>query len=75
VEDIPRQGYLVYNDHRKDFGFGAFRTSDSYTIEADVLDLIRQSHPSFLPYIEQAGGFYIGGQWCAVDETGRVSRD
>ncbi|MCL6631923.1 MAG: hypothetical protein K6T63_04745 [Alicyclobacillus herbarius] len=72
VEEVPRQGYLLYNGHRKDFGFGAFRTSDSYTIEADVLNRIREEHPEFLSYIEETGGFLIGGRWCPVDQAGRV---
>ncbi|CAM3824891.1 hypothetical protein [Alicyclobacillus pomorum] len=62
-----RDGYLIFNGHRKDFGYGTFRTSDDYTIEHDVLDYIQHEHAAFVPYIESCGGFYLGGTWCAVD--------
>lgn len=71
-EALPRDGYLVYNDHRKDFGYGAFRTSDSYTIEADVLDYIKQRHPEFMKDIVQSKGFFIGGIWNVVDDSGKL---
>lgn len=65
-----RNGYLIYNAHRQDFGFGSFRTSDDYTIDADVLDFVEQRHPDFIPYIAATSGLYIDGEWHVVNADG-----
>jgi hypothetical protein len=63
-----RSGYLIYNAHRQDFGFGSFRSSDDYTIDADVLDFVKQRHPDFVPYIASTDGVYIDGTWRVVKD-------
>jgi hypothetical protein len=72
VEALPRRGYIVFNDRRKDFGFGAFGSSDSYTIDFDVLDHIRVMHPEFMADIVGSGGLMINGIWYPVDSEGNL---
>lgn len=65
-----KNGYLIYNAHRQDFGFGSFRTSDDYTIDADVIDFVKTRHPDFVPYIQSTDGLYINGEWHVVNDDG-----
>ncbi|WAH38823.1 hypothetical protein [Alicyclobacillus dauci] len=71
-EAMPTRGYIVYNDRRKDFGFGAFGVSDSYTIDYDVLNQIRAKHGAFMDDIVRAGGFNLNGEWHDVDGNGEI---
>lgn len=64
------RGYLVYNDGRKDFGFGTFGMSDTYTIDYDVLNQIKAKHPAFMKEIVEQGGFNINGVWHEVNGDG-----
>jgi hypothetical protein len=72
-EDTPTlRGYIVYNDKRKDFGYGSFGTSDSYTIDYDVLNKIKTDHHAFMQDIIASGGFTINGQWHPVNDAGEL---
>jgi hypothetical protein len=75
VETPARRGYIVYNDRRKDFGFGTFGSSDSYTIDYDVLNQIRVMHTDFIKDIIESGGFLINGVWHPVNSEGNLVRD
>jgi hypothetical protein len=75
VETLPRRGYIVFNDRRKDFGFGTFGSSDSYTVEYDVLNQIREMHSDFMRDIVESGGLTINGVWHPVDSEGNLVRD
>jgi hypothetical protein len=75
VEELPRRGYILFNDRRKDFGFGAFGSSDSYTIDFDVLNQIRVMHPNFMTDIVESGGLMINGIWHPVDGQGNLVKD
>lgn len=70
IERRPSFGYILFNDERKDYGYGTFGASDSYTIHYDVLNQIRVKHPEFMSYITESGGFYLGDSWIPVENDG-----
>ncbi|MFB5190330.1 hypothetical protein [Alicyclobacillus fastidiosus] len=73
VDNPSVRGYIVYNDRRKDFGFGTFGVSDSYTIDYDVLNQIKAKHNPFMDDIVSQGGLKINGVWHEVDGRGELS--
>ncbi|MBX5437549.1 MAG: hypothetical protein IRZ33_10090 [Alicyclobacillaceae bacterium] len=72
LDDAPERGYLVYNDHYREFGWRSFEESDFYTLGSDVLQQIELNHVRLMRYVQATGGFYLSGRWCALGPDGSV---